>query len=79
MRKPTPSEIKANGVLGERFFSRGTMRFFGQRMSDFKTEWHDLSRWTVRLYAPMYMGMGGKRCGTTERFIDVCNWEEVNP
>ena len=77
MKKPTPSDIKYSEVLGEYFFTRNTMKFFGQTMSDFKTEWSDKEKLIVRLYAPMRMD--GKTIGETERFIDVSNeaWKEV--
>ena len=77
MKKPTPSDIKYSEVLGKYFFTRSSMKFFGQTMSDFKTEWSDKEKLIVRLYAPMRMD--GKTIGETERFIDVSNeaWKEV--
>jgi len=69
MQKPTITQIKQSGVLGEYFFSRDTLRFFGQTMSSFKTDWQDKDNGIVRLYAPMFMG--GDNVGTTERFLQV--------
>lgn len=70
MRKPTPSEIKQSGVLGEHFFSRNTLRFFGQTMSMFKTEWACRKSGVVRLYAPC-CDFRGERTGATERWVKV--------
>lgn len=70
MRKPTPSEIKQSGVLGEHFFSRNTLRFFGQSMTTFKTEWACREEGIVRLYAPCY-DFSGERTGITERWVKV--------
>tara|TARA_R110000796_G_scaffold165190_1_gene281992 strand:+ start:154 stop:396 length:243 start_codon:yes stop_codon:yes gene_type:complete len=69
MQKPTITQIKQSGVLGEYFFNRDTLRFFGQTMASFKTDWHDKDSGIVRLYAPMFMG--GDNVGTTERFLQV--------
>lgn len=79
MRKPTPSEIKANGVLGPYFFSRPTMAFFNQTMRDFKTEWFDKGKGIVRLYASrgyfvQTNPLGGRKFivdGMTKRFIQI--------
>lgn len=70
MKKPTIYEIKRSGVLGKYFFNRDTLRFFGQTMSSFKTDWHNKDQGIVRVYAPM-RDHTGQRIGTTERFIDV--------
>lgn len=70
MRKPTPSEIKQSGVLGEHFFSRNTLRFFGQSISMFKTEWTCRKAGVVRLYAP-YFDRRGNPIGVTERWVKV--------
>ena len=77
MKKPTPSDIKYSEVLGEYFFTRSSMRFFGQTMSDFKTEWSDKEKAIIRIYAPSRMD--GRIIGETERFIDVSSeaWKEV--
>ena len=69
MQKPTITQVKQSGVLGEYFFSRDTLRFFGQTMSSFKTDWQDKDNGIVRLYAPMFIG--GDNVGTTERFLQV--------
>tara|TARA_R110000850_G_scaffold196242_2_gene322665 strand:- start:559 stop:822 length:264 start_codon:yes stop_codon:yes gene_type:complete len=69
MQKPTITQIKQSGVLGEYFFSRDTLRFFGQTMSSFKTDWQDKDSGIVRLYAPMFIG--GDNVGTTERFVKI--------
>jgi len=70
MKKPTITQIKQSGVLGEYFFSRDTLRFFGQTMSSFKTDWQDKDNGIVRLYAPMIDYLGDN-VGTTERFLQV--------
>ena len=69
MQKPTITQIKQSGVLGEYFFSRDTLRFFGQTMSSFKTDWHDINNGIIRLYAPMIID--GDNVGTTERFVQI--------
>jgi len=76
MQKPTITNIKQSGVLGEYFFSRDTLRFFGQTMSSFKTEWYDKDKGIVRVYAPM-RDHTGQRMGTTERFVDINTLMEV--
>jgi len=70
MQKPTITQIKQSGVLGQYFFSRDTLRFFGQTMSSFKTDWQDKDNGIVRLYAPMIDYLGDN-VGTTERFLQV--------
>jgi len=70
MQKPTITQIKQSGVLGQYFFSRDTLRFFGQTMSSFKTDWQDKDNGIVRLYAPMIDYLG-ENVGTTERFLQV--------
>ena len=70
MQKPTITQIKQSGVLGEYFFSRETLRFFGQTMSSFKTDWQDKDNGIVRLYAPMIDYLGDN-VGTTERFVKI--------
>jgi hypothetical protein len=70
MQKPTISNIKQSGVLGEHFFSRDTLRFFGQTMSSFKTEWYDKDQGILRLYAPM-RDHTGERMGTTVRYLKI--------
>ena len=73
IKKPTPTEIKESEVLGEFFFSRDTMKCHGQRMKDFKTEWYDIARGIIRLYAPLPYGINHT---TTERFIKVtCDYD----
>ena len=76
MQKPTITNIKQSGVLGEHFFSRDTLRFFGQTMSSFKTDWHNKDKGIVRIYAPM-RDHRGERMGTTERFVDINTFMEV--
>jgi hypothetical protein len=41
MKKPTVTQIKDSGVLGEYFFSRDTLKFFNQSLSSFTTAWFD--------------------------------------
>ena len=75
MKKPTPSDIRKSQILGTHFFSRNTLRFFGQTMRSFKTAWYDKEKGIVKLYAP------SKLAGfNTVRFIDVSdasNWKKV--
>ena len=68
MKKPTPTDIKRAGVLGEFFFSADTLRFFGQTMRSFKTEWSDRDSGVVRIHAPV-LDSDGQLVGTTERFV----------
>ena len=77
MKKPTPADIKHSEALGEHFFDRATLRFFGQRMADFRTEWHDQSAGIVCIHAPMRMD--GRAVGETVRYVDVSapDWREV--
>jgi hypothetical protein len=76
MKKPTIYEIKQSGVLGHHFFSRDTLRFFGQTMSSFKTDWHNKDQGILRLYTTR-RDSHGQKMGITERFIDVNNWVKV--
>jgi hypothetical protein len=80
MRKPTPTQIKESGVLGEYFFSRDTLRFFGQTMRSFRTQWLDRDNGVVCLMAPSY-DHEGTYMGMTRRFIQVIGdqYEEVRP
>ena len=91
MRKPNPSDIKHSGVLGEHYFSRESMRFFGQTMKDFKTVWHNKGKGIVKLFARGSMFLKNpvarhyrQNCyfsvkGVSERYIDVSGkeWKEV--
>lgn len=77
--KPTVQSIRESLVLGPYFFSKDTLRFFGQTMRSFKVQWHDMDNGIVRLFAPM-KDSEGKVVGNTERFIDVSdtmNFKEV--
>jgi hypothetical protein len=74
MKKPTPTDIKRAGVLGEFFFSPDTLRFFGQTMRSFKTEWWHRDSGVVRLHAPV-RDSDGQLVGTTERFVRVADGE----
>jgi hypothetical protein len=76
--KPTAQAIRESLALGPYFFSKDTLKFFGQTMRSFRVEWHDKEKGIVRLFAPMKSD--GKRVGTTERLIDVsdpANFKEV--
>ena len=76
--KPTIQSIRESLALGPYFFSKDTLKFFGQTMRSFRVEWHDKEKGIVRLFAPMKSD--GKRVGTTERLIDVsdpANFKEV--
>jgi hypothetical protein len=74
MKKPTPTDIKRAGVLGEFFFSPDTLRFFGQTMRSFKTEWWDRDSGVVRVHAPV-RDSDGLLVGTTERFVRIVDGE----
>ena len=76
--KPTIQSIRESLALGPYFFSKDTLKFFGQTMRSFRVEWHEKEKGIVRLFAPMKSD--GKRVGTTERLIDVsdpANFKEV--
>jgi hypothetical protein len=70
MNKPTVTQIKDSGVLGEYFFSRDTLKFFNQSVSSFTTAWIDRDANVVCLYAPVRDSTGAK-VGTTKRYIKV--------
>lgn len=67
IKPPTPSEIKKSGVLGRYFFSRDTLKFFGQTMKMFETKWVFSDEPILKLSAPIIKD--GERIGTTRRFI----------
>ena len=76
--KPTVQTIRESLALGPYFFSKDTLKFFGQTMRSFRVEWHEKEKGIVRLFAAMKSD--GKRVGTTERLIDVsdpANFKEV--
>ena len=76
--KPTVQTIRESLALGPYFFSKDTLKFFGQTMRSFRVELHEKEKGIVRLFAPMKSD--GKRVGTTERLIDVsdpANFKEV--
>ncbi len=50
------------------FFSRGSLRFFGQTLKDFRV--YKQKNGKYLLTAPMFCGPGGHRCGTTERLFN---------
>jgi hypothetical protein len=70
MKKPTVTQIKDSGVLGEYFFSRDAMAYFGQTLATFTTAWFDSEQSVVCLYAPMLDADGVKR-GITKRYIKI--------
>ena len=70
MKKPTVTQIKQSGVLGEYFFSRDTLRFFNQTVSSFTSAWFDKDKSVVCLFAPV-RDSAGVKVGTTKRFIKV--------
>jgi hypothetical protein len=62
MKKPTVTQIKDSGVLGEYFFSRDTLKFFNQSVSSFTTAWFDritACRMLVRASKRQYRHKGG--------------------
>lgn len=66
-RKPTIYEIaELTSKTSPYFFSRETLKWFGQRMSSFKVYKQDDGRYLIT--APMING--GKQVGTTERFFN---------
>ena len=66
-RKPTIYEIEElTSKTSPYFFSKKSMKFFGQRMSSFKVYKQDDGRYLIT--APMING--GKQVGTTERFFN---------
>ena len=67
--KPTVQSIRESLVLGPYFFSKDTLKFFGQTMRSFKVEWHDKDQGIVRLFAPIKSQ--GQIMGTTERLLDI--------
>ena len=76
--KPTVQSIRESLALGPYFFSKDTLKFFGQTMRSFKVEWYDKEKSIVRLFAPMKSN--GEHMGITERFVDVsdtANFKEV--
>jgi len=76
--KPTIQSIRESLVLGPYFFSKDTLKFFGQTMRSFKVEWHDKEKSIVRVFAPIKSQ--GQTMGTTERFLNVSdssNFKEV--
>ncbi len=57
--KPTISEIKSRTLKkAPYFFSKNTMKFFGQRMSDYKVKRSPKGR--IFIYAPTYDDLGNK-------------------
>jgi hypothetical protein len=70
MKKPTVTQIKESGVLGKYFFSRDTLKFFNQSLSDFTTAWIHMDAGIICLYAPVKDSTGAK-VGTTKRLIKV--------
>ena len=71
MRKPTVSQIKKSGILGEHFFTRATLKFHNQTMSSFTTHWLNKEAGVVLLSAPL-AGTSGYVIFTTRRYVRVC-------
>jgi stage III sporulation protein SpoIIIAA len=68
--KPTISDIKYSSNLGEYFFSRQTLRFFGQTMSSFKV-------YTIDKDAQIYsIEANGKHGLITQRTLKRLSIEE---
>ena len=66
-RKPTIYEIKElTSKTSPYFFSKKSMKFFGQKMYSFKVYKQDDGRYLIT--APMING--GKQVGTTERLFN---------
>ena len=51
------------------FFAKDTLRFFGQKMSDFKVKRLDNTHYMIS--APAFVGMSGQRCGETKRIFNT--------
>jgi hypothetical protein len=71
MRKPTPSQIKQSGILGEHFFTRATLEFYRQTMASFTTQWINKKEGVVLLSAPL-AGESGNVIFMTRRYVQVC-------
>lgn len=66
MKTPTISEIKlATEEKSPYFFTRKSMKFFGQVMRDFRVK--QTSKGNIYIYAPTYTGKGGSFFGYTIR------------
>ncbi len=66
-KKPTIYEIaELTSKTSPYFFSKKTLKFFGQRMSSFKVYKQDDGRYLIT--APMIKG--GKRVGATEKYFN---------
>lgn len=65
--KPTISEIKSRTLKkAPYFFSKNTMKFFGQRMSDYKVKRSPKGK--IFIYAPTYDDLGNKMPYTFREF-----------
>lgn len=53
------------------YFSRNTLKFFGQRMADFRTSKQADGR--IRISAPMRERFTGKIIGTSQRYFNPIN------
>ena len=71
MRKPTVSQIKKSGILGEHFFTRATLKFHKQTMASFTTQWLNKRTGVVLLSAPL-PGASGYVVYMTRRYVRVC-------
>jgi hypothetical protein len=71
MRKPTVSQIKKSGILGEHFFTRATLKFHKQTMASFTTQWLNKEAGIVLLSAPL-AGVSGNVIFMTRRYVQVC-------
>jgi len=67
MKRLTIYDIKRlTAETSPKYFDRGTLKFFGQRMSDFKVSKCDDGRYFIS--APVRMH--GKQVSTSERFFN---------
>ncbi len=71
MRKPTVTQIKQSGILGEHFFTRSTLKFHRQTMASFSTQWLNKRTGVVLLSAPS-PGESGYVVYMTRRYVRVC-------
>lgn len=76
-RKPTVTAIRNASPFGATYFSRDTLRFFNQKMSDFTVSWSELEgAWVTS--APSYSRNSGQLLGHSRKLwgIDLLPYRE---